>query len=391
MKYAVYSLVIVLLLSFTGSALAEAKRPVAALKEVVGVAKIHRADTKQNTSANVGTILYNGDRLNTGDRAAVALLFIDGSMLKIKENSEVTINAERKKDNQLDTKVDMPLGEVWAKVTRRDSKFDIETPSSVASVKGTEFSVSVDEEGISNLFVFEGIVEFQNELGKVQVKRNQKSTITPNQAPEEPKKMTKKDRQQTQETGPTWNLDIKKPTDPKAPNQAFEIQVRALNPETSKQDMKCAELVVVNSPSGGGQFSLDGNSWSNELEGILAGGNLTLMAKSRVNKDLEIAASGQGCRPARTTVEIQQTRQQKKQEGDKAKSIAAKAGMGGELEGLEYSGGEVKDGSGSIDDILGKIESGELIITGKEIIEGANGEKKVILKVKPASGGKSGQ
>jgi len=391
MRSAVNFLLVILCAVITNSAWAEAKRPVAALKEVVGIAKIHRADTKQNMSASVGAILYNSDRLNTSSRASVALLFIDGSMLKIKENSEVTISAQRKNENQLDTKVDMPLGEIWAKVTRRDSKFDIETPSSVASVKGTEFSLSVDENGITNLFVFDGLVEFQNELGKVMVRRNQKSTIQPNQAPEEPKKMSKKDKQQLQETGPAWQLDIKKPADAKAPNQAFEIQIKALNIETAKQDMKCSESVVVNSPGGGGQFSLDGNSWTNEIEGNLTAGSLTLMAKSRVDKGLEIAASGSGCRPARTTVDIQKTRQQKRQEGDRAKAAASKAGFASELEGLEYSGGEVKEGAGSIDEILGKIESGELVIVGKEIVETADGSKRIIIKVKPSSGGKSGQ
>ena len=386
MKSAIKLLAVFLVFGFALELSAAAQRPVAALKEVTGIAKIQRTGSKQQNVAAPGGLLYNGDRLNTEKMSSVALLFIDGSMLKIMENSEVTINAQRKEDRKLDTKVDLPLGEVWAKVTRRDSKFDVETPSSVASVKGTEFTVSVDASGTSNLFVFEGLVDFQNELGKVSVKRNQKSTAIKDQPPGEPAKMTKKDKEERQAAEPEWQLDIKIPTEAKAPNQTFDIQVKALNKTSGKVDVSCSETVLVSSPSGGGLFSLDGNTWTNELETQLGSGSVTLNAKARTDKDLEILASGTNCNSSKKTMSIQRTRQQKKAESDRAKAIVLKAGYS-ELEDLPYQGGEVKEGTGTLDEILTKIESGELEIVGKEIVEGADGKKKVILKVKPASGG----
>ncbi len=388
MRILVNSTLLLIALTCFNDAFAAAKRPVAALKEVVGIVKVQRAESKEMLSVSVGNLLYNGDRLNTRSGSSVALLFIDGSILKIQENSEVTINTQRKGDRKLDTKVDLPRGEIWAKVTRRDSKFEIETPSSVASVKGTEFTVLVDEFGTTNLFVFEGLVEFQNELGRVLVQRNQKSTATKDQPPEEPKKLTKKDKAERQVEEPNWQLDIKKPSGSKAPNQSFELQINALNPETNKIDYQCNTEIVVSSPSSGGSFSLDGEVWSKEIEGRLSNGAVSIMAKSRKDEDLEIVVSGNNCRPGKAIVTIEKTRQQKRKEAETAKAVVSKAGIS-EVEDMQYKGGNVIGGGATIDEVLAKIENGELEIVGKEVIEGADGEKKIILKLKPISSGSS--
>lgn len=375
---------------FTGGQCATAKRPIAALKEVTGIVKLQSSETKKIIPGTAGGILYNGDRIMTGDKAGAALLFVDGSMLKIQENSEVTIEAQRKGEQQLDTKVDLPLGQVWAKVTKRNTKFDIETPSSVASVKGTEFLVTVEEDGGSEVAVLEGIVDFVNEFGKVTVKKNQKSQCEKNTPPEAPKKLTKKDKEELEEAKPNWQLHIKKPSENKAPNQSFEIQVKSLDIASGNHDTKCTANIAVSSTTDGGQLSLDGASWSNEVTASLSGGVLNLQARCRTTKNMDIIAAGEGCKSAKVTVIIEKTRQQKREEAEKAKNVAGKAGIS-EVDGMQYAGGEVKSGSGSFDDILNKIEKGELEIVGKEVIEGADGKKKVILKVRPASGGKTGQ
>ena len=132
---------------FSQSAFSAPKRPIAAVKEVTGIVKLKSADSNERKTLTVGTLLYDGDRLTTQRAAMAAVLFTDGSLLKINDLSDVTLNVTPTKDGQLNAKVDLPLGQLWAKVTRRESEFQVETPSSVASVKGTEFSVFVDEDG----------------------------------------------------------------------------------------------------------------------------------------------------------------------------------------------------------------------------------------------------
>ena len=380
----VFSLFLVAAMAVFDLAQTQTKRPIAAIKNVVGIVKLQRSDTRQKIVATAGNLLYSGDGLTTGSEASVAVLFTDGSMLKVQENSEATLKAERKGERKLDASVDLPLGEIWAKVTRRDTRFEIETPSSVASVKGTEFSVKVDELGTSTVFVFEGLIQFQNELGEVMVKRNQKSTARANQAPDKPQNLSKKEIKQREETGPNWKLEIKTPSGNQAPNQSFQLQLKAQNPETNRVDLNCNSNVVISSTTSGAQFSIDGNTWANELEAQLASGALSLYAKGRTDKDLIINAAGNNCQPGRTTVTIVKTRQQKMRESEKVRSVVNKIGIS-EVEGLKYTGGELKTGTGDIDEILSRIDNGDLEVVSYEVVESPDGKKKITLRVKPAA------
>ena len=384
----IISIFLIVFTGFTGIVWGQTKRPIAAIKDVIGIVKLLRADTHQKIVASMGNLLYNGDAIITESSASIAILFTDGSMLKVQENSEVTLTAQRKDGQQVDAKVDLPLGEIWAKVTRRDSKFEVETPSSVASVKGTEFSVMVDEGGTSTLFVYDGLVEFQNELGSVIVKRNQKSVTEKDKPPEEPQKLSKKDKEQRAEVGAQWKLEIKAPSGKQAPNQPFQMQARALNPETNRLDVSCNSKIVISSTTSGAQFSLDGNAWSGELQAQLASGELTFYAKARTTDDLVATVSGDNCQPGKATVSIEKTRQQKLKESERVISIMRKLGIG-DVEGLQYKQGELKIGTGNFDDILSKIDSGEFDVVGFEIVDTEDG-KKIILRVKPAAGEKEG-
>ena len=56
------------------------------------------------------------------------------------------------------------MGELWAKVEKGSGKFEIETPTTVVSVKGTNFMLNVAEDGTTELFTFDGEVLFQNTI-----------------------------------------------------------------------------------------------------------------------------------------------------------------------------------------------------------------------------------
>ena len=56
----------------------------------------------------------------------------------------------------------MKLGELWAKVSKNTGEFVIDTPTTVVSVKGTRFVLLVDENGFTDLFTLEGMVNMKN-------------------------------------------------------------------------------------------------------------------------------------------------------------------------------------------------------------------------------------
>lgn len=111
--------------------------------------------------ANIGSKLMNHDWVKTGTDGYVALFFLDDkSQLKIRENSEMEIlgTVERGRINKT---ISMDFGTVKAKVDKQQGEFRIATPTSVASVKGTEFWVISGPSG-DRFIGLTGIVEVQN-------------------------------------------------------------------------------------------------------------------------------------------------------------------------------------------------------------------------------------
>ena len=127
--------------------------------------------------------LDSGDLVRTGDQTLVAIVFTDDkSMLKIRSNSDVRIRAKREKKG-VAKRVFMNLGQLWARVTKGQTDFRVETPSGIAAVKGTEFYGTVDDEGTFTVIGISGLVELFNQFGSVMVRAGQMGRARKGQAP----------------------------------------------------------------------------------------------------------------------------------------------------------------------------------------------------------------
>ncbi|HNW58767.1 MAG TPA: FecR family protein [bacterium] len=145
---------------------------VAFVLKVTGEAKVKSGDAEwQNLKK--GARLHDQDRIRTGADALVAIVFLDDkTMMKIHAVSEVQIVTD-KTDKGLHKRIIMEMGQMWSKVIPGRGGFQLETPSGVAAVKGTEFYGLIDEQGETVIIGIEGIVEFFNDLGSVLVKKGE--------------------------------------------------------------------------------------------------------------------------------------------------------------------------------------------------------------------------
>lgn len=85
-------------------------------------------------------VLEDGDRVSTGPNGEATVRLKDGSELRIAADSQ----AELGRQSQQEVLIRLWAGKLWAKVSKlRARSFEVRTPSSVASVRGTEFSVAV--------------------------------------------------------------------------------------------------------------------------------------------------------------------------------------------------------------------------------------------------------
>ena len=129
-----------------------------------GNAKIKVVETSVIQDLKRGMALSNGDLIITGEDGLAIILFLDDkTQLKIKGNTETEITGSRGKDG-ISKRVNMAFGSLKASIEKQKGEFVISTPTSVASVKGTEFWLIVSPNPGDILIGLSGDVEFTNRL-----------------------------------------------------------------------------------------------------------------------------------------------------------------------------------------------------------------------------------
>jgi len=110
-----------------------------------------------------GELLFNNDELITNSQAYAAVKYMDGSAtLKVFPNSVLKITAT-KQGKLLDKNVAVQLGSVYSKVSNKiKGAYKVESPNTVASVKGTGFIFRYNADKKTIVIVLEGEVLVQN-------------------------------------------------------------------------------------------------------------------------------------------------------------------------------------------------------------------------------------
>ncbi|OQC07398.1 MAG: FecR protein [Candidatus Cloacimonetes bacterium ADurb.Bin089] len=108
-----------------------------------------------------GDMLQNNDEIRTGGESFAACNYIDGSStIKIFSNSVVRIFASTK-DKKLSKTVKLNKGSVFSQIKSDTGPFAVQTPTTVASVKGTGFLAKFDEQEQTKFIVTEGELELK--------------------------------------------------------------------------------------------------------------------------------------------------------------------------------------------------------------------------------------
>lgn len=150
-----------------------------------------------------GMMIKPGSRVTTGPRGQVLLAFADGSTATIAPNSDLVIGPRSLQSAQpagssagsgggrllrlAPPQIRLLIGRIWLEITRRmDSgpSFEIETPSSTVSVRGTAFAVEVDEEETTYVYVESGQVEVGSGSGSLVVDPGQSAVAQKGKRPE---------------------------------------------------------------------------------------------------------------------------------------------------------------------------------------------------------------
>ena len=135
-----------------------------AIKTKGDVSIIHKGlNTAQ--ALKPGSPLSDQDKIRTGKNGFVAIMYLDDkTVLKMLGNSDMTILGQRS-GVKINKSIDIKYGKIAAAVTPQKGKeFMIATPTSVASVKGTELAIDSDPSTGDSFTLIEGLIEVTNNL-----------------------------------------------------------------------------------------------------------------------------------------------------------------------------------------------------------------------------------
>ena len=360
---------------------------VAAISTLKGAVMIKPFGSRKYIPAYKGQMLKSGEWLKTKDGVFVAIVFLDGSNIKIQQETEVKISSYRMTAKELKTNLEMTKGQAWSNVADQGSggQFTIKTPTAVASVKGTEFDLAYDlENDETTLIVLAGEVEFAGELGTILAGAMESSkdggpsvAISDEEIPSWQKN-----------TDPNWAFKLK--TDKIAKQQVdkiIKVNIQIINAKNKKFDNSFTGEASVVSQSNDLMVSSDGSSWSSSADISINSGRGVAQVKSSRQGEFEIIVNADNAESKSLSFKYYQTKSQKRASQDKLSAFAQKKGKGKLSEMIKNKvllKSHVTMGSGNVSDLLQKLETGEYELEGDpDIVDNGDGTVTVKLKVKP--------
>jgi len=360
---------------------------VAAISTLKGLVMVKPVGSRKYIPAYKGQMLKNGEWIKTKNGVFVAIIFLDGSNIKIQQQTEIKISSYRMTAKELKTNLEMSKGQAWSNVADQGAggEFTITTPTAVASVKGTEFDLEYDiEKGETTLIVFAGEVEFAGELGKILAGAMTSSKdggavqkLTPDDLPSWQNKTDpgiafklKPDRLGKQQTG-----------------KIIKVGIQVLNAKSKAFKNSFSGTATVNSQSSELMVSTDGSSWSSSVDVSINGGRGVVQVKSSRQGKSKIIVNSENAESKIIWFEYYQTKAQKRASKGKLASIASKKGdakLAQLIQDKVLLKSQVTMGSGNVSDVLQMLETGELELDGEPIyIYNGDGTVTVKLVVKP--------
>ncbi len=127
-----------------------------------GEVKVRKNEKAEWTTPNVGDPVSQGSRVTTGKASSAEITFADRNSIFLKPNTSLGITKSEKRGPSYSVgNFYLATGRAITrlkKATGSDSRINIDTPSAIASVRGTEFRVSVDDEASMRTEVLTGTV-----------------------------------------------------------------------------------------------------------------------------------------------------------------------------------------------------------------------------------------
>jgi len=148
---------------------------------VKGETFVKRGDDKQWERLKLGDKISKGDTLKTEDKSTLEICFEDKSILFMRPSTLLTIdNSEKKGIFAIVKSINLKAGKAISNIksaTGTESRHEVITPSAIASARGTEFRVSIDEKVTTRSEVVDGKIFVYAQNVQVEVKKGEGTIV----------------------------------------------------------------------------------------------------------------------------------------------------------------------------------------------------------------------
>lgn len=159
-----------------------------------GQVRVCRSGTTLWEPAQVNQPLFAGDAVRTGKDSRAAILCTDESQLRLNENTTVILKniapsprlqsvAPTKEQPSPASNYEVPEGEIWLRNKQEKFRFELQTPTVTATIRGTELNIRVAPNGATSVILLEGNVCLVNPQGEVCLLPGEEGYTFPGQKP----------------------------------------------------------------------------------------------------------------------------------------------------------------------------------------------------------------
>ena len=159
----------------------------ATLVQSSGIVEVLSPEGETWHLSSAGDRIDQGDRIRTGLSSSATLVFFDGSIADLGAASEITI---AQMDSRRDGSSKVIVLHQWLghmhnlvdPLNDAASRFWVETPTAVAAVGGTEFTITTEADGSTHVLVIEGVVNVTSRETTIALLDGQETSVPPDPA-----------------------------------------------------------------------------------------------------------------------------------------------------------------------------------------------------------------
>jgi hypothetical protein len=145
-----------------------------------GVTRIKRAKEDVWQKVELNMPLYYGDTISTQEDSVIEIALIDKGSFKIHSNTQVALNTIISPVEQRNSFL-LFFGRLWIKLskyTSRTNRYEIQTPATIAGVRGTELGIASYDDGTTLVHVASGSVTVDTEADRKTLSSNEGATLS---------------------------------------------------------------------------------------------------------------------------------------------------------------------------------------------------------------------